>query len=74
MALPRLTVRERERGRSHPGLIRWMQVPALLAPEIEYRAQGAPALEGACETGRLSAGARNFGDVWRASADREGPS
>ncbi len=48
-------------GSEHPGLIRWMQVPALLAPEIEYRAQGAPALEGACETGRLSAGARNFG-------------
>ncbi|MET3635613.1 hypothetical protein ABIC52_000383 [Curtobacterium oceanosedimentum] len=47
MVLTRLTVPGREQGRSHPGLIRWMQAPALLAPDIEYRAQGAPALEGA---------------------------
>lgn len=51
-----------------------MQVLALPAPDIEYRAQGAPALEGACTTGRGAGGARNFGDVRRASADREGPS
>lgn len=74
VALPRLPVTEWEQGRSHLSLIRWMQAPAQLEPDIEYRAQGAPALEGAWTTGRGAAGARIFGDVRRACADREGPS